>query len=177
MIAAKQVADGVWLGVSQAPSGPRSRGASGRQADRTAAGRAWSAALGASGLSPESAAASRAHTEGSGAAIVGPLKMRLGVDLVAVERVTLRHAGAILEPGEWNQLPVGSCIRPALAWGLKEAAAKAFGDPGRSFPARLRITRTSRGLGVVSEDYPRWVLWGDWERMDHLLCVWVLGAS
>jgi phosphopantetheinyl transferase (holo-ACP synthase) len=103
--------------------------------------------------------------------------MTLGVDLVAVERITLRHARAILDPREWHALPVGSGMRPALAWGLKEAAAKALGHPGRCFPAGLRITRTSQGLGVIGQGDPGSVVFGHWERMGHLLCVWVLGSS
>jgi phosphopantetheinyl transferase (holo-ACP synthase) len=103
--------------------------------------------------------------------------MTLGVDLVAVQRITLRHARAILDLREWNALPVGSGMRPALAWGLKEAAAKAMGDPGRCFPAGLRITRTSLGLGVIGREDPGSVVFAHWERMGHLLCVWVLGSS
>jgi hypothetical protein len=87
------------------------------------------------------------------------------VDLVAPSRI------------EWDALPRNCPDRPALAWGLKEAAAKAFGAPGRRFPAGLRIVRGTCGIEVIANQEARSSLVGQWERIGPLLCVWVLGTS
>ena len=154
--------------------GVRLRGRPLRVADRGAADRAWRLALQATGLSPGNAAGSRAHTEGAGAALVGPEGTVLGVDLVSTSRVTPRHAQAILDPHEWEALPVPLAIRGALGWGLKEAAAKALGNPVRHFPAGLTITCTANRVEVIARDEPQLRMAGHWQEIGSLLCVWVL---
>jgi 4'-phosphopantetheinyl transferase EntD len=155
----------------------RVRGHERRVADRAAARRAWDIALASVGLSPESAVGSRAHTEGAGAALVGPSGTMLGVDLVSPGRITPRHASAILDPEEWEAIPARAEIRAALGWGLKEAAAKAFGSPVRHFPRGLRIASAPDRLEVICRDQPLWRVVSHWEEIGSLLCVWVIRRS
>ena len=169
------VADAISLTVCCPTFRARLRGRDLRVADRAAAGRAWRLALRAAGLSPGSAAGSRAHTEGAGAALIGPKGTVLGVDLVSPLRVTPRHARAILDSQEWEALPVPLAIRGALGWGLKEAAAKALGNPVRRFPAGLTISCTANRLEVITRDEPHSRMAGHWREIGSLLCVWVLG--
>jgi hypothetical protein len=82
------------------------------------------------------------------AAVVAPAGIPVGVDLVEVARVGRRHADAILSGEEWAALAPYATVRPALAWALKEAAAKAWGDPSGCFPLGLRITGGAGGLSV-----------------------------
>jgi len=176
MILTRRVANSTWLTVYRPPAVVRLHGPARRQADRGAAERAWNLAAAAAGLSPQNAAGSRAHTEGSGAALVGPAGTKMGVDLVAVKRVTPRHAQAMLDAQEWDAVEGLGGIAAALAWGLKEAAAKAFGDPGRRFPAGLRIASGTNGFTVATQEEPSSCVLGRWELIGSLLCVWVLGA-
>jgi hypothetical protein len=171
------LADAISLAVCCPTSGVRLRGRELREADRAAGERAWSFALQATGLSPGNAAGSRAHTEGAGAALVGPRGTVLGVDLVSPLRVTPRHAGAILSQHEWEALPVPDALRGALGWGLKEAAAKALGDPVHHFPDGLTITCTGNRVEVVARDEPHSHLAGYWKEIGSLLCVWVIKLS
>ena len=152
----------------------RLRGRERRAADRAAAERAWTVALQATGLRPDNAAGSRAHTVGAGAALVGPAGTVLGVDLVSPTRVTPRHARAILDPEEWEALPVPLRIRGALGWGLKEAAGKALGNPVRLFPAGLTITCGGNRVQVVARVEPHSRMAGHWKEIGSLLCVWVI---
>jgi hypothetical protein len=125
------------------------------------------------GLEPHLCAVSRSHTLGAGAALVGPAGRRLGVDLVAVARVSERHARTLLGPREWAALEFAGGARPALAWALKEAAAKASGDPARCFPDGLLIEHDDGGLCVrIAETAV--VLRGDWMMLEHLLCAYTL---
>jgi len=176
MILTRRVADGVWLTVYRSLAIVRLHGPERRQADRAAAERAWNLAAAAAGLSPQNAAGSRAHTEGSGAALVGPAGTKMGVDLVPLRRVTARHAQAMLDVQEWDAMEGLGGIGAALAWGLKEAAAKAFGDPGRRFPAGLRIAGGTNGFTVATRGESSSCVLGRWESIGSLLCVWVLGA-
>jgi hypothetical protein len=177
VIRTRRVAESVWLAVYCPPLGRRLIGRDRRRADCDAARRAWDAAVAAADIPLHNARGSRAHTEAWGAALVGPRETGLGVDLVAPERFALRHAREILDPDEWGALPLNYPDRPALAWGLKEAAAKAFGEPGRRFPAGLRIVRGTLGVEVVAKQEARSSLLGRWERIGPLLCVWVLEIS
>ena len=177
MIVTLPLAEATALSVCCPSSGVRLRGPELREADRAAAGRAWSVALAASGLSPGHAGGSRAHTEGAGAALVGPTGTVLGVDLVSPSRVTPRHARAILDQHEWEALPAPLATRGALGWGLKEAAAKALGNPVRHFPAGLTITRAGNRVEVVARDEPRFRMAGHWRQIGSLLCVWVIGSA
>lgn len=174
MIVTLPLAVAISLAVCCPASGVRLRGRERRAADRAAADTAWTVALEASGLSPENSTVSRAHTEGAGAALVGPAGTMLGVDLVSLTRVTLRHAREILDSHEWDALPVPVGIRGALGWGLKEAAAKALGNPVRHFPAGLTITRSANRLEVTARDEPHARMRGNWKEIGSLLCVWVL---
>jgi hypothetical protein len=172
-----RLAETTALSVCCPSPGVRLRSLELREADRAAAGRAWSVALAASGLSPGHAGGSRAHTEGAGAALVGPTGTVLGVDLVSPSRVTSRHARAILDQHEWEALPVPLALRGALGWGLKEAAAKALGNPVRHFPAGLTITRAGNRVEVIARAEPRFRMAGHWREIGSLLCVWVIGAA
>ena len=174
MIVTSPLAKAIWLAVCYPAYRVRLRGRALRVADRAAAGRAWSLALEAARLSAANAAGSRAHTEGAGAALVGPEGTVLGVDLVSPVRVTPRHARAILDPQEWEALPVPLAIRGALGWGLKEAAAKALGNPVRHFPAGLTITCTANRLEVIPREEPHSRMVGYWKETGSLLCVWVI---
>jgi hypothetical protein len=174
VIVTLSLADAISLAVCCPASGVRLRGRELRVADRAAGERAWRLALQASRLSAANAAGSRAHTEGAGAALVGPKGTVLGVDLISPLRVTPRHARAILDRQEWEALPVPLAIRGALGWGLKEAAAKALGNPVRHFPAGLTIMSTANRLEVIARDEPHSCMVGYWKQIGSLLCVWVI---
>jgi hypothetical protein len=174
VIVTLSLANAISLAVCCPASGVRLRGRELRVADRAAGERAWRLALQASRLSAANAAGSRAHTEGAGAALIGPIGTLLGVDLVSPFRVTLRHAQAILDPHEWEALPVPLAIRGALGWGMKEAAAKALGNPVRHFPAGLTIRCTADRVEVIPRAEPRLRMGGYWQRIGSLLCVWVI---
>lgn len=108
--------------------------------------------LAAPGPSPDGPGAacsvSRSHTFGVGAAIVAPAGRRLGIDLVAVARVDERHARAVLQDREWAVLAFAGGVRPALAWALKEAGAKASGDASRWFAHGIVVGFATEGLCV-----------------------------
>ena len=177
MITTLPQGNAISLAVCCPTSAVRLRGRELRTADRAAASLAWRLALHATGLSPDNAAGSRAHTEGAGAALVGPEETVLGVDLVSPSRVTSRHAAAILDQHDWEALTVPVAIRGALGWGLKEAAAKALGNPVRYFPAGITITWTANRLEVVPRDEPHSRMAGYWNQIGSLLCVWVIGFT
>lgn len=171
------LADGLWLAIA----GPvragrldrsRPRGRARRRADRAAARSAREAALRASCLTCSRAAVSLSHSEGVGAALVGKRGRPLGVDVVRIDRVGARHARAILDAYERRALHSESRIRPALAWALKEAAAKATGEPLRDFPSRLRIVRTKDGVHVRAAG-TRAALQSGWRVFGRYLFAWV----
>jgi hypothetical protein len=99
------------------------------------------------------------------------------VDLVETARVSSRHAHAVLNGEEWELLAPYAGIRPALAWALKEASAKASGDPLRCFPHGLRILAYPTGL------YVRLVAGGSqgfiagWGLFGGFLYAWVRGKG
>jgi phosphopantetheinyl transferase len=149
--------------------------------DRAAADRAEAAARrtarrGAPGRSPDARdaewAVSRSHTLGLGAAIVAPAGHRLGVDLVAVARVDERHARAVLRDQEWALLAFAGGVRPALAWALKEAAAKASGEAMRWFPHGIVVRGAAEGLYVraVEDGMP---LRAGWKIFGNYACAWI----
>jgi phosphopantetheinyl transferase (holo-ACP synthase) len=179
----RQVADGVWLAVAwpRTPTpGTRRSAASPHErylVDRAAADRAEAAARRtASGHSLDPAGAefavSRSHTLGVGAAIVAPVGRRLGVDLVAVARVDERHARVVLRDQEWALLAFAGGVRPALAWALKEAGAKASGDAMRWFPHGIVVGLATEGLCVrtVEDGTP---LRASWKLFGNYLCAWI----
>lgn len=104
---------------------------------------------------------------------MAPEEAELGVDLVPIDRVGERHAAGIVTPAEWAALERYAAIRPALAWALKEAAAKATGEPLRHFPDLLRIELESCSLVVRVVAEPEVCFVADWVRYGQLLCAWV----
>ena len=169
-----QVGQDLWLGLARCT---RWRGeAPGRrwQNDRDAADQAVAAVVAASGLGPDSCATSRSHTQGVAAAVAAPPGMRVGVDLVQIDRVSRRHAEAVLSSREWASLAAYSSVRPALAWALKESAAKASGDPRRCFPHGLRIESGPAGLMVRQVADGGVTLAAGWRLFGSLLCGWVM---
>jgi hypothetical protein len=168
------VAEQTWLGLahlhSEPPVGPERR----HLVDRKAAARAEQAALSASGLGAKMYVVSRSHTQGIGAAVVARVGVRPGVDLVPIDRVSERHAAGMLCPAEWAGLEPHSRIRPALAWGIKEAAAKATGEPLKYFPDGLLIDTGPLGIVVRFLAEPRTYFVPQWAQFGNLLCIWVL---
>jgi hypothetical protein len=179
VIRCELVAENLWLAIAWPDPAARVRGEAtppkDRWArDRAAAHRAEAAALAAakdSGLKPHRCAVSRSHTLGAGAALVGPATRRLGVDLVALDRIGGRHARALLRREERNALASVGVAPPALAWALKEAAAKASGQPIRSFPDGLIIENDGHGLRVRIAELAA-VLHADWVLIGDLLCAY-----
>jgi phosphopantetheinyl transferase (holo-ACP synthase) len=133
------------------------------------------AVLEASGYRPENCAASRSHTRGVAAAVAAPAGVRVGVDLVPVDRVDRRHAEAILSGEEWETLAPFAAVRPALAWAVKEAAAKATGEPQRCFPGGLRIVAGAHGLPLAVIESRGMEFAAEWGLMDEFLYAWVRG--
>ena len=175
----RQVAPDLWLGLARCTPSladtPSRAGAAGRrrQLDRAAADLAVAAVIEVSGFRPGACATSRSHTLGVGAAVAGPGRMRVGVDLVAIDRVSRRHADAVLSRRERRVLAPYAPVGPALAWALKEAAAKASGDPLHWFPHGLRIEPGAGGLIVLAGELE---LAAGWEVVGELLCAWVSGS-
>ena len=165
-----RAAPDLWIGLAHGEPAPSSAPRQRRIVDQRAAASAERVARRASGLGVTDCTISRSHTQGVGAAAVGPSGVRLGVDLVSIHRVGERHAASILCPAEWAALESESAIRPALAWAIKEAAAKATRNPHRWFPDGLMIER-GPGAIVVWAAECRFLV--DWIRFGSLLCVWV----
>jgi hypothetical protein len=105
--------------------------------------------------------------------MAAPGGFRVGLDLVEVDRVRRRHAEAILSGEEWEMLAPFAAARPALAWALKEAAAKAAGDPLRCFPDGIRIAAGGWGflLSVVGSGRLEFT-WG-WGLTRQFLYAWL----
>lgn len=148
-------------------------------ADERAARVARMAALAACGSPSGQLSLSVSHTEGSAAVLAGAAEHVFGVDLVRVERVTPRHSRAILTAGDaeaYGTLP--SAYRDALAWALKEAAAKASGAAQHFFPGGVRlITDPLTGwLGVRLTDATPITLKAAWFVSGDLLCAVVSEA-
>jgi hypothetical protein len=103
---------------------------------------------------------------------VAPAGRRLGIDLVAVARVGERHARAVLKDEEWVVLAFAGAVRPALAWALKEAGAKASGDVMRRFPHGIVVGFDTEGLCVgTGGDQPP--LRAGWRVFGDYLCAWI----
>ena len=172
----EEVGQGLWLvlddGESLAGMGVQDR----YPRDRAASARAEAWAVRALGLAPERCTTSRSHTMGIGAALVSCAPARLGVDLVPVGRVTPRHAAQILSGREWEALAPHASVRPALAWALKEAAAKGSGEPRRTFPAGVIIEKQACRLVVRLTGMGGMPFAASWCRFRDLLCAWVTRA-
>jgi hypothetical protein len=97
------------------------------------------------------------------------------VDLVAADRVGSRHAEAILSGEEWEALAPYAEVRPALAWALKEAAAKAAGDPLGCFPHGLRIAADAGGLHLTAIEFGALEFAAGWGLFEGFLYAWVRG--
>lgn len=177
MIFSAPVGQRIWLALAQEET-PGAVPANCRLArDRAAAARAESVARLALRLAPEAGSASRAHTDGIGAALVAPATVRLGVDLVRSDRVRWRHSAGILRRQEWDAVaPYGPACH-ALGWALKEAAAKASGNPLRYFPEGLVIEAVPGGLAVRLLGMPTRPLATGWLGFGDLVCAWVLPAA
>jgi len=174
MMPCRRVAPEVWLALARCSAGFGANTAEWRwPRDREAADRAVDAVLQASGYRRDACAISRSHTRGVAAAVAAPVGIRVGVDLVAVDRVRRRHAEAILSGEEWEALAPYAMVRPALAWALKEAAAKAAGDPLRCFPHRLRIEAGPRGLTLTAAESVALEFAAGWGLFDRFLYAWV----
>ena len=172
----RQVARDVWLGFGCCtPVGGGTRREQRWLRDREAADRAVAVVVAASGFSRDACAVSRSHTLGVAVAVAAPAGVRVGVDLVAVDRVGGRHATAILIGDEWKTLDSYASVRPALAWAVKEAAAKATGEPLRCFPHGLRIEAGSTGLMVRQVVGGGRVFTADWGMFGRFLYAWVRG--
>jgi hypothetical protein len=173
----RQVSPGVWLGFAQCP-GSGSNAASRRwPRDREAADRAVAEVLAASGFRLESCTVSRSHTRGVAGAMAAPPGFRVGVDLVSLDRVGRRHAAAILSRREWQCLAAWAPMRPALGWALKEAAAKATGNPLRSFPLGLEIEAGAAGLTVRHVVTGGLEFTAGWGLFQEFLFAWALSAG
>jgi hypothetical protein len=176
MMPCREVAPAVWLGFARCPpvSGASARGQR-WSCDREAADRAVAAVLEASGYRRDACATSRSHTRGVGAAVAAPSGVRVGVDLVEVDRVGRRHAEAILSGEEWEALAPFAAVRPALGWALKEAAAKAAGDPLGCFPHGLSIAAAAGGLTLTAPEFEALELAAGWGLFEGFLYAWVAG--
>jgi phosphopantetheinyl transferase len=166
----------MWLGFARCS--PRSGASATGQRwsrDREAGDRAVTAVLEASGYRRDACAMSRSHSRGVAAAVAAPSGERVGVDLVAVDRVRPRHAEAILSGEEWEALAPVAELRPALAWALKEAAAKAAGDPMGCFPHGLRIAADARRLNLAAIEFGALKFAVGWGLFDGFLYAWVRG--
>jgi hypothetical protein len=174
MIPCRRVASDVWLGFASCPSSPGATNGERRLArDREAADRAVAAVLQASRYRRDACVTSRSHTRGVAAAAAAPAGVRIGVDLVAVERVGRRHAETILSREEWEALAPYAALRPALAWALKESAAKAMGDPLRRFPHGIRIDAGSGGVTLTALESETIEFAAGWGMFDGFLYAWV----
>ncbi|HEY7636500.1 MAG TPA: 4'-phosphopantetheinyl transferase superfamily protein [Gemmatimonadales bacterium] len=178
MMPCRQVAPGVWLGFARCP--PAGHGIAPARLwarDREAADRAVTAVLNASGYRRGDCVTSRSHTRGVGAAIVAPANARVGIDLVDMIRVNRRHAEAILNSEEWEVLAPYAAVRPALAWALKEAAAKALGNPLQYFPHGLRIALGTCGYTRTIVEGATMEFAAAWGLLDGFLYAWVRWPS
>ena len=151
-----------------------------RQADERAAYRARVAALASWGLRAFQASISISHTEGSAAALVGVRERTFGVDLVRISRVAPKHSRAILTHSDRDAFAVmPRQYRDALAWALKEAAAKATGAAQHFFPdgVQLMTDPLTRRLRVRLADSLRTTFDTNWFVLGDLLCATVVSAA
>jgi hypothetical protein len=174
MIRCGRVAPDVWLGFAwDEPVIGLPAGAARWRRDREAGRRAVAAVVEASGGRDRGCATSRAHTWGIAAAVAAPAGTPVGVDLVRADRVSVRHAETLLADEEWAALAPYGTLLPPLAWALKEAAAKASGDPLTCFPHGLRIERGPCGLVVLG----RLRLVAGWGLFGRFLYGWVAAPT
>ena len=98
--------------------------------------------------------------------------------MVRVSRVGPRHARAILDEEEWEALGRFGASRCALAWALKEAAAKATRTPAEYFPSRLRIVaHPANGVEVCALAPREFRLRAGWRPAGEYLLAWVWAVA
>jgi phosphopantetheinyl transferase (holo-ACP synthase) len=169
-----------WLAlVSTIDGATRLTGRVRREADERAAHRARVAALASLGPRARQASISISHTEGSAAALAGVGAGMFGIDLVRISRVAPRHSRAILSHSDryaFAALPPR--YRDALAWALKEAAAKATGAAQHFFPDRVQLMANplTRRIRVRLADSLRLTFDAHWFILGDLLCATVVSA-
>jgi 4'-phosphopantetheinyl transferase superfamily protein len=159
------------------PGLPRLFGRERRLADEAAAAiaRRWALVFALPSDGPRSISVS--HTEGSAAVLACAGSRMIGVDLVMVERVTRRHAHAILSRDDWSALAsVPRALRAPVAWALKEATAKATGAAGKHFPNGIRLlangARRSPSAHCGNHSFQ-----GDWFVVGQFICATVIGIA
>lgn len=174
MIWRMRLGDHLWLAAYQGPLGsaPMER----RARDQRAARMALAAGLAFAG-DRRDLTWSLSHSNGVGAAIVGAGGRAVGVDVVAVGRVAERHAKAITTRREWRKVR-NSGMPPAAVWGIKEAAAKASGDPVGTFASGIQIVcDTGRPVCVRVSRGKHRIFSGDWIIVAGCLFAWVWASS
>ena len=173
-----QVAPDLWIGFARCEPATTSAKAIGQRwaMDREAADRAVALVIAASGFNAH-CTTSRSHTCGVAAAVAAPAGVPIRVDLVEQKRVSSRHAHTLLIGDEWDTLASYAGIRPALAWALKEAAAKASGDPLHCFPHGLMIQVSSAGLYVRLVAGATQGFMAGWGLFGRFLYAWVRGCD
>ncbi|MBK5187726.1 MAG: 4'-phosphopantetheinyl transferase superfamily protein [Gemmatimonadaceae bacterium] len=170
-----------WLALILNPDcDTRPSGRDRREADERAAHRARVVALASLGLRGRQAFVSISHTEGSAAALAGVGERLFGVDLVRISRVAPRHSRAILSHSDrvaFGAMPPH--CRDALAWALKEAAAKATGAAQHLFPDKveLSVNPRTRHLRVRIADSLRTTFSTDWFVLGDLMCATVFSTA
>lgn len=110
-------------------------------------------------------------------ALVAPAGVRVGVDLVAIDRMRPRHAEVVSSEVEWETLAPYARVRPALGWAVKEAAAKATGDPLSCFPGGLEIRQSRGGLTVRRLGPDGREFTAGWGTLGLFLYAWVHSAA
>lgn len=167
---------GVWLGIVEPDEPVTGRGPARYRLERAASRRAL--ALARRALPVPARAVSLSHSEGAGAALLSATRRRVGVDVARGSRIEARHARAILSAEEWRLVGGYSRAGAALAWCLKEAAAKATGVPAEVFPDLLRLRFLPRGgLGVTALGPRPLDLEAGWLERPPFLFGWVLSVG
>lgn len=180
MVQRYDAVDGWLVLVSAADGATQLAGRARREADERAARRARVAALASLGPRARQASISISHTAASAAALAGVGERMFGVDLVRISRIAPRHSRAILSHSDryaYGAMPPR--YRDALAWALKEAAAKATGAAQHFFPDRVQLMTDpfTRRLRVRLADSLRMTFDANWFVLGDLLCASVVSAA
>ena len=163
--------------VLRDPRLPRMIGRERRLADERAAAVACELVRAAPLSADAPRAISISHTEGSAAALAWPEQRMIGVDLVVANRVTGRHAAAILSKmDECALASVPPDLRAPVGWALKEATAKATGAAQKYFPngVRLIASREQWSLRTRCDDQS---FDGDWFVLGQFICATVIVSA
>jgi 4'-phosphopantetheinyl transferase len=132
------------------------------------------------GSEPASVSVSLSHRDGTAFCAVGPLGMRLGCDLEAIEPHSQAFIDDYFTPNEQNCIAESETIeertlRVVLIWSAKESALKALETGLRSstrsasawFPADHRSGQLWRPMMVVTDNRDTFTGW--WQQSNHLL--------